>query len=190
MASDGIHKKTTRTRSWASRTVQCVPMRPHTKLKTTTTPYHRQNHTHTTNTTVSTVTDSDIRNRTASRRPTAPRARARSVSIRRSERREWCVRATLDARDANDSIGLARPRARVVVGRRRSSATRTRWRSPWGFRDRAREDGRRPTTRARGDDKRTRDAETMDGYRRRRWVRARWRRGTSARATGRGWRDG
>ena len=127
---------------------------------------------------------------TSSRRPTAPRARARSVSIRRSERREWCVRATLDARDANDSIGPARPRARVVVGRRRSSATRARWRAPWGFRDRAREDGRRPTTRARGDDARTRDAETMDGYRRRRWVRARWRRGTSARATGRGWRDG
>ena len=164
-------------------------MRPYTKLKTTTIVYHRQKRAHTTNTTVSTVTDSDIRNR---RRPDDPRrrARARSVSIRRSERREWCVRATLDARDANDSIGLARPRARVVVGRRRSSATRARWRSPWGFRDRAREDGRRPTTRARGDDARTRDAETMDGYRRRRWVLARWRRGTSARATGRGWRDG
>ena len=99
-------------------------MRPDTKLKTMTIPYHRQKRTHYEYHRVDRYGFGHTE-QTSSRRPTAPRARARSVSIRRWEQ-EWCVRATLDARDANDSIGLARPRARVVVGRRRSSATRAR----------------------------------------------------------------
>ena len=97
-------------------------MRPDTKLKTMTIPYHRQKRTHTTNTTVSTVTDSDIRNR---RRPDDPRRRARArdpslFDAANGENGACARRSTRAMRTIRcDSRVLARASSSVVVGHRR-----------------------------------------------------------------------
>ena len=97
-------------------------MRPYPKLKPTTIVHHRQKHAHTTNTTVSTVTDSDIRN---GRRPDDPRRRVRArdpslFDAANGENGACARRSTRAMRTIRfDSRVLARSSSSAVGGRRR-----------------------------------------------------------------------